>query len=358
MESTESRVDIHKLLQTMVDNNASDLHLSAGSAPALRINGAIRRIKSDELSSEDVHQIAYSILNERQRKTFEGEREIDLSFNWRDKCRFRANFFWQKGSVAGALRQIPNEVLSLDDLGVSEGVKDLVNREQGLIFVTGPTGSGKSTTLASIVDAINRKRRGHIITIEDPIEFLHEHRKCIVNQREVGADTASFSEALRYVLRQDPDVVLIGEIRDFASMEAALRISETGHLALATMHTNSAIQTIHRAIDFFPPEHQPSIRHQLSFVLEGIISQRLLPGADRKSRVMASELLLPTAAIRNLIRTEKTHQIYSLMQAGQSSHHMTTLNQSLASLVESGKITAEVAMQSSYEKKEMESMLS
>jgi len=357
MESTESRVDIHKLLQTMVDNDASDLHLSAGAPPALRINGSIRRIKSEELTDRDCHQIAYSILNERQKKRFETEREIDLSFNWRNKCRFRANFFWQRGSIAGALRQIPSEVQSLDELGVSEGVRSLVDKKQGLIFVTGPTGSGKSTTLASIIDAINRKRRGHIITIEDPIEFLHGHQNCIVNQREVGSDTASFSEALRYVLRQDPDVVLIGEIRDLASMEAALRISETGHLALATMHTNSAIQTIHRAIDFFPPEHQASVRHQLSFVLEGIISQRLLPGADRRSRVMASELLLPTAAIRNLIREEKTHQIYSLMQSGQKTHKMTTLNQCLASLVESGKITEEVAIQSSYEKNEILSML-
>lgn len=347
------RVDIHKLLQTMVDNDASDLHLTAGTPPALRIHGSIRRIKSESLTEQDTHAIAYSILNERQKKQFEQEREIDLSFNWRDTCRFRANFFWQRGAVAGALRQIPSQVMQLEKLGVPEGVHSLVGKKQGLVFVTGPTGSGKSTTLASIIDAINRKRRGHIITIEDPIEFVHHHQSCIVNQREVGSDTASFSEALRYVLRQDPDVVLIGEIRDLASMEAALRISETGHLAFATMHTNSAIQTIHRAIEFFPPEHQASVRHLLSFVLEGVVSQRLLPGADKRSRVMASELLLPTPAIRNLIREEKTHQIYSMMQSGHKTHQMQTLNQSLARLVESGKITREVALQTAYEKNEL-----
>ena len=352
-----SRVDIHKLLQTMVDNDASDLHLTAGTPPALRIHGSIRRIKSENLTEQDTHAIAYSILSERQKKKFEQDREIDLSFSWRDTCRFRANFFWQRGAVAGALRQIPSEVIPLENLGVPDGVHSLVGKKQGLVFVTGPTGSGKSTTLASIIDAINRKRRGHIITIEDPIEFIHNHQNCIVNQREVGSDTESFSEALRYVLRQDPDVVLIGEIRDLASMEAALRISETGHLAFATMHTNSAIQTIHRAIEFFPSEHQASVRHLLSFVLEGVVSQRLLPGADKRSRMMASELLLPTPAIRNLIREEKTHQIYSLMQSGHKTHQMQTLNQSLARLVESGKITREVALQSSYEKNELLNMM-
>ncbi len=357
MDTTTTRVDIHKLLQTMMDNGASDLHLSAGAPPALRINGSIRRVKSEPLTDTDVHGIAYSILNEKQRKRFEEDCEIDLSFNWRNTCRFRANFFWQRGSVAGALRQIPNEVKPLEELGMPEAVTGLGQRRQGLVFVTGPTGSGKSTTIASLIDSINRTRKGHILTIEDPIEFLHKHLNCIVNQREVGSDTESFEEALRYVLRQDPDVVLIGEIRDKTSMEAALRISETGHLALATLHTNSAIQTIHRVLDFFPPEHQNTVRHQLSFVLEGVVSQRLLPRADGGGRAIACEVLVPNVAIRNLIREGKTHQIYSLMQTGQSQHHMITLNQSLAALVQSGTITKEVALRTSYEKEELAGMI-
>ena len=346
-------IDIHLLLETMVEKGASDLHLTVGAPPCLRIDGQIHRIKSENLLPEQLQDIAYSILNENQRRIFEEEHEIDLSFGWKSKSRFRANFYRQRGSIAGTLRQIPLTVPTLELLGLPEQVRSLVSRPQGLIFVTGPTGSGKSTTLAAMVDAINRERRGHIVTIEDPIEFLHKHQRCLVNQREVGSDTGAFSTALRHVLRQDPDVVLIGEVRDKASIEAALRISETGHLALATLHTNNTIQSIHRILDFFPADQQSTVRTQLSFVLIGVLSQQLLPKANGKGRVMAMEILIPTTAIRTLIRDDKTHQIYSQMQMGQQKHGMVTLNQSLASLVKRGEVTAEEALSHSYDPGEL-----
>ncbi|NUN13262.1 MAG: PilT/PilU family type 4a pilus ATPase [Myxococcales bacterium] len=346
-------LDIHKLLQTMVETKASDLHLTAGAPPCLRVNGDIYKVKSAPLQPADIQAIAYSVLSEKQKKTFEERNEIDLSFRWKGISRFRANFFRQRGSVAGALRQIPFEVKTLEDLGMPQAMTELIDKPRGLILVTGPTGSGKSTTLASFIDAINSKHRGHIITIEDPIEFLHSHKSCIVNQREVGSDTASFQDALRYVLRQDPDVVLIGEIRDIETMEAALRISETGHLALATLHTNNAVQTIHRILDFFPARQQDMVRTQLSFVLEAIVSQQLIARSDGKGRVMAMELLIPNAAIRNLIRDDKTHQIYSQMQMGQAKFGMITLNQSLMAHVQKRNITIEQALQHSYDPEEI-----
>jgi twitching motility protein PilT len=297
-------------------------------------------------------------LNEKQKRIFEEEHEIDLSFSWKFTSRFRANFYRQRGTIAGTLRQIPVDVPSLEALGLPDVVKSMVSRPQGLIFVTGPTGSGKSTTLAAMIDGINRTRRGHIVTIEDPIEFLHKHQRCLVNQREVGADTDSFSSALRYVLRQDPDVVLIGEVRDLESIEAALRISETGHLALATLHTNNTVQTIHRVLDFFPSDQQAMVRTQLSFVLSGILSQQLIPRADGSGRALALEVLVPNPAIRNLIRDDKTHQIYSQIQIGQREHGMMTLNQSLVELVRKNVVTREDAMRSSYDQQELQKLLS
>ena len=349
-------IDIHQLLRTMVEKNASDLHLTVNSPPQLRIDGKLYPLRTAALTAADVKNIAYSILNEKQRKRFEESSEIDLSFRWKGVSRFRANFFRQRNAVAGSLRQIPFEVSTLEALGFPSAVKQLLERPSGLILITGPTGSGKSTSLASMIDHINEHRRCHIITIEDPIEFLHPHKNSIVNQREVGSDTDSFACALRYVLRQDPDVVLIGEIRDLESMEAALRISETGHLAFATLHTNSAVQTIHRILDFFPARQQETVRTQISFVLEAIITQQLLP-MRRGGRAMAAEILLPNAAVRNLIREDKTHQIHSMMQMGQSKYGMQTLNQSLSQLVLSGRVTIEEALSRSPDGEELQNIV-
>ncbi len=350
-------VDIHRLLQTMVEKGASDLHLTAESPPALRINGSLYPLRTRPLQGREIEQIAYSVLNEKQKKQFEEINEVDLSFRWKGSSRFRANFFKQRGQVAGAIRMIPHETLPLDALGLPKSVSALIDKPNGLLLVTGPTGSGKSTTLASIIDAINLKHRHHIITIEDPIEFVHSHKKSIVNQREVGSDTRSFQDALRYVLRQDPDLVLIGEVRDLATMEATLRIAETGHLALATLHTNNAIQTIHRILDFFPPKQQEMVRTQVSFVLEAVISQQLIPRQDGQGRVLACEVLLPNAAIRNLIREDKTHQVYSQMQMGQGKHGMMTLNQSLLGHVASGGLSVETALHKSYDPEELTQMI-
>jgi twitching motility protein PilT len=350
-------IDVHKLLQKMVDTQASDLHLTAGSPPAYRINGRLVRLKVAPLTPDDTERLVSELLLPHQQKLFEEKQEVDLSFDWRQQCRVRANFYRQRGSVAAALRRIPHEIIKLEQLGLPSAVADLASRPSGLVLVTGPTGSGKSTTLAAIIDEINTNNQSHIITIEDPIEFLHRHKGCIVNQREVGSDTQSFHSALRYVLRQDPDVVLLGEIRDLESMEAALRISETGHLALATLHTNNTIQTIHRVLDFFPARQQDMVRTQLSFVLEGIVSQQLLRRADGDGQCLASELLIPTPAIRNLIREDKTHQIYSQMQLGQSQHGMQTLNQCLLKMVRKGLITPPQALRHSYDPEELASML-
>ncbi|MCB9727521.1 MAG: PilT/PilU family type 4a pilus ATPase [Deltaproteobacteria bacterium] len=341
----------------MVEKGASDLHLTAESPAQLRINGSLYPLRTEPLTGRDIEQIAYSVLNERQKKQFEETNEVDLSFRWKGSSRFRANFFRQKGFVAGALRMIPFETLPLSALGMPKSVEDLINRPNGLILVTGPTGSGKSTTLASMIDAINSTHRSHIITIEDPCEFIHTHKKSIVNQREVGTDTGSFHAALRYVLRQDPDVVLIGEIRDLETMESTLRIAETGHLALATLHTNSSVQTIHRILDFFPPRQQDMVRSQVSFVLAGVISQMLIPRQDGKGRVLAVEVMLPNAAIRNLIREDKTHQIYSQMQMGQGKFGNQTFNQSLLTHIQSGAISLEQGLEYSSDQDELTSMV-
>jgi len=309
------------------------------------------------MSPVDTKQLCYSILTDAQKHRFEEENELDLSFVVKGLSRFRSNVFMQRGAVAGAFRTIPFRIITFAGLGLPQVVSDLSKRPRGLILVTGPTGSGKSTTLASMIDRINTEHRSHIITIEDPIEYLHPHKNCLVNQREVGADTQSFKKALKYILRQDPDVVLIGEMRDLETIEAALVISETGHLAFATLHTNSCVQTINRILDVFPPYQQPQVRAQLSFVLEGVMTQNLLPRSTGPGRVLAVEVMVPNPAIRNLIREDKVHQIYSQMQVGQSKFGMQTFNQSLASLFAKRLISMEEAIGRSSDPEELRNIL-
>jgi len=328
----------------MIEKDASDLHLTTGSPPRLRVDGKLVNIDHPVLTPADTKSLCYSVLTDAQKHKFEANNELDLSFGVKGLSRFRANIFMQRGAVAGAFRNIPFNIRSFRDLGLPEIMNDLVKKPRGLILVTGPTGSGKSTTLAAMIDKINSERCEHIITIEDPIEYLHPHKQCLINQREVNADTVSFKAALRYVLRQDPDVVLIGEMRDLETIEAALTVSETGHLTLATLHTNSAVQTINRIIDVFPPHQQEQIRVQLSFVLEGILAQQLIPKRSGAGRVLAVEVLVPNPAIRNLIREDKIHQLYSMMQTGQAKFGMQTMNQSLFDLYSRRLITYEDAV--------------
>ncbi|MFZ5907744.1 MAG: type IV pilus twitching motility protein PilT [Nitrospirota bacterium] len=335
---------LYELLKMMIEKNASDLHITTGSPPRLRVDGKLVGVDNPPLNPSDTKALCYSILTDAQKHKFEESNELDLSFGVKGLSRFRANIFMQRGAVAGAFRTIPFEIRGFKELGLPEIVNEMVKKPRGLILVTGPTGSGKSTTLAAMVDRINAERYDHIITIEDPIEYLHPHKKCLINQREVNADTVSFKAALRYVLRQDPDVVLIGEMRDLETIEAALTVSETGHLTMATLHTNSAVQTINRVIDVFPPHQQEQIRVQLSFVLEGIFAQQLIPKKSGTGRVLAVELLVPNPAIRNLIREDKIHQVYSMMQTGQTKYGMQTMNQSLYELYAKGLITYEDAL--------------
>ena len=309
------------------------------------------------LSPQETKQTCYSILTDTQKHRFEAQNELDLSFGVKGLVRFRANIFVQRGAIAGVFRIIPYEIRNIDELGVPSVISRIGERPSGLVLLTGPTGSGKSTTLASLIDSINTKTHRHIITIEDPIEYLHPHKGCVVNQREVGADTKSFEAALRYILRQDPDVVLIGEMRDLETIQAALTVSETGHLCFATLHTNSAVQTINRVIDVFPAHQQSQVRMQLSFVLECVVSQTLLPRANSPGRVMAVEVMVPNPAIRNLIREDKVHQIYSQMQIGQEKFGMQTMNQSLAELYLKRLITYEDAMGRSSDQVELEGII-
>src|SRR3954462_8594685 len=302
----------------MVEKGASDLHITTGSPPQLRIDGSPVPPKTPPLTPGGTKQLCYSILADAQKHKFEEENELDLSFGVKGLSRFRANLFMQRGAVAAAFRTIPFKILTFQELGLPPIVAELSKKPRGMILVTGPTGSGKSTTLASIIDKINSERHEHIMTVEDPIEYLHPHKNCLVNQREVGADTRNFKTALKYILRQDPDVVLVGEMRDLETIEAALTIAETGHICFATLHTNSAVQTINRILDVFPPYQQPQVRAQMSFVLEGIMSQSLLARAGAPGRVLCLEVMIPNPAIRNLIREDKVHQIYSSMQVGQS----------------------------------------
>ena len=354
---TRSTVTMRELLEEMVRKKASDLHLTAGLPAQFRIDGEIISSDSEPLSPEMTKGLTYSILNEEQRKRFEIERELDLSFGVRGLSRFRANAFLQRGVVSIAIRQIPYEILSLKELGLPDVVDRLANKTKGLILVTGPTGCGKSTTLASVVDKINNERRCHIITIEDPIEYVHHHKRSIVNQREVQADTHSFGNALKYVLRQDPDVILVGEMRDLETISAALTIAETGHLTLATLHTNSTYEAINRIVDVFPEHQQGQIVAQLAFVLEGVLTQQLMPRIGGRGRVLGCEVLICTPAVKALIREKKVHQIYSHMQAGQK-FGMQTMNQALYKLYVTREISLEEAMGRSPDISELEQMLS
>ncbi len=341
----------------MVEKGASDLHITTGSPPQLRIDGQLVPLKTAPLTPVETKQICYSILTDAQKHKFEEDNELDLSFGVKGLSRFRANIFMQRGAVAGAFRSIPFKILSFQELGLPPVVTELTKKPRGLILVTGPTGSGKSTTLASIIDRINQERHEHIMTIEDPIEYLHPHKNCLVNQREIGADTRSFKTALKYILRQDPDVVLVGEMRDLETIEAALVIAETGHTCFATLHTNGAVQTINRILDVFPPYQQPQVRAQLSFVLEGVLSQALISRAGGAGRVLALEVMIPNPAIRNLIREDKIHQIYSSMQVGQTKFGMQTFNQALASLVARRLITADEAFSRTSDQEELRTIL-
>jgi twitching motility protein PilT len=348
--------NLHELLKTLVEAGGSDLHITTNTQPQIRVDGKLRQLDQPPLSAVDTKQLCYSVLTDTQKHKFEEENELDLSFGVKGLSRFRGNVFIQRGAVAGVFRVIPYKILTFDELGLPLVIKDLAEKPRGLILVTGPTGSGKSTTLASIIDFINVNRREHIVTIEDPIEYLHPHKGCLVNQREVGADTKGFKNALKYVLRQDPDVVLVGELRDLETIEAALTLSETGHLCLATLHTNSCAQTINRIVDVFPPYQQTQIRAQLSFVLEGVMSQALIPKIGG-GRVMSLEIMVPNPAIRNLIREDKVHQIYSQMQVGQDKFGMQTMNQSLFSLFSRRLITLDDALGRSSDPDELRQMI-
>ena len=348
-------VNLHQLLKAMIEKGASDLHITTGTPPQLRIDGDLVPLKVPPLSPVDTKQLCYSILTDAQKRKFEEENELDLSFGVKSLARFRANVFVQRGAVAAAFRTIPFKILSFQELGLPAVVTDISNRPRGLVLVTGPTGSGKSTTLASIIDKINTEGRYHILTIEDPIEYLHPHKSCIVNQREVGADTDSFKKALKYVLRQDPDIILIGEMRDLETIEAALTIAETGHLAFATLHTNGAVQTINRIVDVFPAYQQAQIRAQLSFVLEAVLSQQLVPKIGG-GRALVLELMIPNPAIRNLVREDKVHQIYSQMQVGQQKSGMQTMNQALQTLITRRLIALDDAYAASSDPDELRMM--
>jgi twitching motility protein PilT len=346
-----------ELLKTMVEQDGSDLHIATNTPPQIRVHGHLHRLDLPDLQPADTKQLVYSVLTDAQKKRFEETLELDFSFGIRGLARFRCNIFNQRGAVGAVYRLIPEKIRSFQDLGLPAVLGTLSERPRGLVLVTGPTGSGKSTTLAAMLDKINIERHDHILTIEDPIEYIHQHKNCLVNQREVHSDTNSFSNALRAALREDPDIVLIGEMRDLETVEAALKIAETGHLTFGTLHTNSAAQTINRIIDIFPAGQQSQIRTQLSLVLEGIVCQALLPRADGKGRVVSLEIMVPNSAIRNLIRDDKIHQIYGAMQTGQEKLGMQTANQSLASLYMKRLITLETAIGASSNKDELQDMI-
>jgi twitching motility protein PilT len=354
----EPREKLTALLHKTLELGASDLHLRVDSAPQVRVHGRLRPLDGEAvLSQADAKALAYAFLTDPQKKAFEEKLELDLSIGLEGFSRFRVNVFNQKETVGSVYRVIPYEIRSFDELGLPHVVSELCRKPRGLILVTGPTGSGKSTTLATMIDKINLTRHEHILTIEDPIEYLHTHKNCVVSQRELGQDTFGFAEALRAGLRQDPDIVLVGEMRDLETIEMALRVAETGHLTLATLHTNTAASTITRIIDVFPGAQQPQIRTQLSNVLQGIMCQALLPNAAGNGRVMALEILIPNSAIRNLIREDKIHQIYSMMQTGAEKHGMQTLNQSLANLYRRRLVTLETAMSISSNEEELKDLI-
>jgi twitching motility protein PilT len=349
--------DIQEFLKIMIEKGASDLHVAVNSPPLVRIDGDLSPLPYPPLTPTDTKNLSYSLLTEGQKHRFEEDLELDFSFAVRGLARFRGNLFLQKGSVGGAFRAVPYKIQSFQELGLPAIINELCKQPRGLVLVTGPTGSGKTTTLASMVDKVNLDRREHVVTVEDPIEFVHDSKRCLVNQREIYADTKGFSNALRHVLRQDPDIVLIGEMRDLETIETSLVVAETGHLVFSTLHTNSAVQTINRVIDVFPPYQQPQVRAQLSVVLESVISQQLIPRMDGKGRVLACEVMIPNAAIRNLIREQKVHQVYSQMQVGQAKHGMQTMSQSLLDLYQRRLITFENAMGYATEPDELHTML-
>jgi len=349
-------ISLRELLEQMVQMGASDLHLTTGSPPVVRVDGKLQKMQYDILTSEETKKIAYSMLNEKQKLKFEQNWELDFSFGIESMSRFRANIFMQRGNAAVALRQIPYEIRTFDDLGLPKVMADFAKLPRGLVLVTGPTGSGKSTSLAAIIDKINKERPVHIITVEDPIEYLHRHQTALINQREVYSDTPSFASALKYALREDPDVVLVGEMRDLETIEAALSISETGHLAFATLHTNSCAETINRIVDVFPTNQQEQIRVTLSFTLQAVVAQVLIPKIGG-GRALAMEIMVATPAIRAIIRDDKVHQLYSMIQSGQK-YGMKTMNQSLAELYHSGTINLNDAMGFSQNTQELGEMLS
>jgi len=349
-------ITLMQLLKFATDQGASDLHIVANSQPALRVNGRIVRIKAEPLGKEDTRKLCYSVLSDSQKSRFEEARELDFSFDVKNMARFRANYFMQKGAVSGVYRRVPQTIPRFQDLSLPQAVGELTNLPYGLVLVTGPTGSGKSTTIATLIDKINNERHGHIVTLEDPIEFVHQHKNCIVNQREVGADTVSYKTAMKYLLRQDPDYCLLGELRDLETIEAGLVTAETGHLVFATLHTNSAIQTINRIVSVFPGEQQERIRVLLSFTLQGVISQRLLPSLQG-GRVAAIEFMTLTPGIRHLIRENKLHQVAAMMQVGQEASGMVTMNQSLLNLLVKRKIDLKTAFSASPEPDQLDSLL-
>ncbi|MBK6577561.1 MAG: type IV pilus twitching motility protein PilT [Sandaracinaceae bacterium] len=351
------RFSIRQLLKVMTDRGGSDLHVTTGTPPQIRIDGSLVPLRTPPLTAVETKALCYEVLSDEQKVRFERDNELDFSFNVKGISRFRANIFLQRGAVGAAFRAIPFKVRTLDELGVPPVLKELAHLPRGLVLVTGPTGSGKSTTLAAMIDEINSTERNHILTVEDPIEYLHPNKLSVVNQREIGADTESFKGALRYALRQDPDVVLVGEMRDLETIEAAMTISETGHLAFATLHTNSAVQSINRVIDVFPPHQQSQVRAQLSFVLQAVVTQMLVPRCDGPGRALALEVMIPNAGIRNLIREAKVHQIYGMMQTGQGISGMQTMNQALYQLYTQGIIDLDTALGRSAEPGELQSMI-
>lgn len=353
-----AKVSLTTLLKTAVEQGASDLHVTVGVPPEFRIEGKMVKVKTDALTANDTKELCYSVLSDSQKTEFETNLEIDFSFGLKDIARFRGNLFHQRGGIAGVFRRIPLTIPDFDSLQLPQVLKKVIRRPNGLILVTGPTGSGKSTSLASMLDILNRDEYGHILTVEDPIEFVHPHKNCVVNQREVGVDTQSFASALKRILRQDPDFILVGELRDMETIEMALTMAETGHLVFGTLHTNGAVQTINRVINAFEPHHQPQIRQVLSFTLQAVVSQQLIPKSYQSGRIMACEVLIPNIAIRNLIREDKIHQIYSAMQAGQEETGMNTMNQYLAALVRNGVLSKADAVEHSFLPEELQNILS
>jgi twitching motility protein PilT len=358
MQPSAEDVAVLELLEIVLDRGASDLHLTAGSAPVLRMHGKLERLTQfPKLAGDQLQRMIYSILSQKQRERLEEQLELDISYSLPGKARFRVNVYFQRDAIGAAFRLIPFEIKSIQDLGLPRQVEDLARLPRGLVLVTGPTGSGKSTTLASLIDIVNNERDLHIMTVEDPIEFLHQHKRALINQREVGNDTLSFASALKHVLRQDPDVILVGEMRDLETISTALTAAETGHLVFATLHTQDAPQTIDRIIDVFPPFQQQQVRVQLAVTLQAVVTQQLLPTSDARGRAVAAEVLIATPAVRNLIREAKIHQIYSVMQAG-AKFGMQTMDASLATLIRSARITRETGMSQAHDEEELDRLLS